>query len=158
MISSKPELARVMKCTQIQIHSIIDSSVGLRLQVLYLYIRLRLNCSERHQSHFWCRDTNTMVPSHHRYNHHHHHYHHLCWMILLIYNSHFISDDLQMVEACYQRNPLSNSSPFPREFLSAMYFTHESSLYIPQTQIDSSLLFIIYLQANSLTGNLLLSR
>ena len=129
-----------------------------------LYIRLRLNCSKQHQSHFWCRDSNTMVLGsfkichHHRYNHHHHHYHHLCWMILLIYNSHFISDDLQMVEACYQRNPLSNSSPFPREFLSAMYFTRESSLYIPQAQIDSSLLLIIYLQANFYTGNLLLSR
>ena len=113
---------------------------------------------------FWCRDTNTIVLSllniwhHHHYHHHHHHYHHLCWMILLIYKSHFISDDLKMVEACYQRNPLSNSSPFPMEFLSTMYFTRESSLYIPQTQIDSSLLFIIYLQANSFTGNLSLSR
>ena len=113
---------------------------------------------------FWCRDTNTIVLSllkiwhRHDYHHHHHDYHHLCWMILLIYNRHFISDDLKMVEACYQRNPLSDSSPFPREFLSAMYFTRESSLYIPQAQIDSSLLLIIYLQANFYTGNLLLSR
>ena len=107
---------------------------------------------------FWCRDTNTIVLSLLKIWHRHDYHHHPCWMILLIYNSHFISDDLQMVGACYQRNPLSDSSPFPMEFLSAMYFPRENSLYIPQTQIDSSLLFIIYLQANFYTGNLLLSR